>query len=166
MLGNSSIELKAILQQLSSSDLGVAQFPLSYDSQFSFTDGSGANQAGKIFSDTRTLAASATESLDFSGVLLDPFGAVITSAKLKALIIKAAAANTNDVLVGGAASNALSSLFGDATDIIVVKPGGLFCVVAPQAAGYAITAGTGDLLKVANSSSGTGVTYDIIALFV
>jgi len=38
----------------------------------------------------------------------------------------------------------------------------MFCVVAPNATGYALTATTADLLQITNSSSGTGVTYDII----
>ena len=38
----------------------------------------------------------------------------------------------------------------------------MLLLVAPGAAGYAVTAGTGDILKVANSGAGTGVTYDIV----
>ena len=43
-----------------------------------------------------------------------------------------------------------------------MQPGGTLLLVAPNAAGYAVTAGTGDLLKVANSGGSTGVTYDIV----
>lgn len=34
------------------------------------------------------------------------------------------------------------------------------------ATGYAVTAGTADQLKVANSGAGTGVTYDIVIVGV
>ena len=34
-------------------------------------------------------------------------------------------------------------------------------ITAPSAAGYAVAAGSTDVLRVANSSSGTTVTYDI-----
>lgn len=129
----------------------------------SFADGTGDNQAQVVFSDTRTLAASATENLDLSGTALqDAFNQNIALTKIKGIIIAADSGNTNDVLVGGAASNALSTFFGDATDLVKVKPGGVFCLLAPKAAGYGVTAATADILKIANSSSGTGVTYTII----
>jgi len=35
---------------------------------------------------------------------------------------------------------------------------------AADATTYAVTAGTGDLLKVANSAGGTSVTYDIVII--
>lgn len=78
----------------------------------------------------------------------------------------AAAANTNNVVVGGAASNGFINWVGDATDVINVRPGGVFMLVAPDSTAYAVTASTGDILKVANSSSGTSVTYTIVIIGV
>ncbi len=49
-------------------------------------------------------------------------------------------------------------------DTVKVKPGGAIALVAPDATGYAVTAGTADQLKVANSAGGTSVTYDIIII--
>lgn len=123
-------------------------------------DGTGTGKANAIWSDTRTIAASSSENLDLAGVLADAFGNALTFTKVKAIMVKAAAANTNDVHVGGAASNGFTAPFADATDIAKVKPGGVFLWVYP--AGATVTASTGDILKMANSSSGTGVTYDII----
>ena len=42
-----------------------------------------------------------------------------------------------------------------------VKPGGVFLWAAPSG-GLTVTGGTGDILQVANSGSGTGVTYSIV----
>ena len=53
---------------------------------------------------------------------------------------------------------------GDPTDKISVRPGGAFILIAPDATGYAVTAATGDLLKIANSAGTTSVTYDIIII--
>jgi phosphoserine phosphatase len=83
---------------------------------------------------------------------------------VKALIIKAAAANTNDVVVTSAAANGFITWTKAAGDGVNVKPGGILVLVAPNAAGYGVTAGTGDLLNIANSGAGTGVTYDIIVI--
>lgn len=129
-----------------------------------FANGTGANQADRVWSDRRTLAASASESLDLAATLTDPFGATLTLARVKVLLIEAAAANTNNVVIGGAASNAFTSLFGDATDKLVIRPGGFLLLAAPDATAYAVTAGTGDLLQVANSGAGSSVTYDVTVI--
>ncbi len=147
-------------------DLGATKHELSVGPAYNFTDGSGADQANKLFMDTRTLAASGTENLDFSGALTDPLGGAVVFTKIRAIIVRAAAANTNDVVVGGLLSGAfgLASFFGLDGSSVNVKPGGMFMLVAPNLAGYAVAAGTADLLKILNSAGGTGVTYDIVVL--
>lgn len=124
--------------------------------------GTGASQADKVFSDQRTLTASATEDLDLAGVLTDLLGATITFAKIKAILIKASPANTNDVIVGGG-TNGWFGCFSDLSDKIVIKPGGFFLWAAPVS-GVAVTAGTVDILKVANSAGSTSVVFDIIII--
>lgn len=127
-------------------------------------DGGGANQAANVFSDTRVLAASASESLDLAGALVNALGQTITFTKIKAVMVFAAAGNTNDVVVGGASSNGFITPFGAAAHTVRVKPGGCLILTAPDANGYAVTAATGDLLQIANGSSGTPVTYDVILI--
>lgn len=161
-----SLKLLLAATLTSTNDLGNAAQPLNYNKVLSLADGTGANQARQLFSDQRALAASASENLDLAGSLTDAFGNLLALTKVKALVIIASAANTNDVLVGGHATAAASSFFGDATDVVKVKPGGMFVLTAPDANGYAITATTADLLKIANSGAGTGVTYDIILIGV
>ncbi len=145
-------------------DLVTSSAPLSFSKTHDLANGTGANQADKIFSDTRQLAASATENLDLAGVLTDAFGATLTFTKIKALMVAAKSTNTNDVLVGGAASNQFLSWVGDASDVVKVKPGGMFLITAPDANGLAVTATSGDLLKIANSAGSTVVDYDIIVI--
>lgn len=146
-----------------SGDLGTPSVPLAITESQTWSSGTGADQADLVFADTRTLAASATEDLDLAGVLTNPLNATLTLAKVKAILVRAAEGNTNNVVVGGASANGLLGVFGDATDTIVVKPGGVFLWVAPGT-GASVTAATGDLLKIANSGAGTGVTYDILIL--
>lgn len=155
------IRVKLTANQTGSNDLGTPRYSPEHEALLQFATGTGANQADLFWADTRTLAASGTENLDLAGVLTDAFGATITSAELVAVLITAAPGNTNNVVVGGAASNTLLML-GDATDKVPVKPGGVFLLAAPNAAGLCtVTAGTGDILLVANSSSGTPVTYTV-----
>jgi hypothetical protein len=141
--------------------IGSSVFTFNENVSNAFAPGTGPNQADKMYAATRTIAASGSENLDLAGVLTDPFGVTLTCVKVKFIYIHASAANTNNVKVGGAASNPFVGPFDDATDIVDVKPGAQFLVTAP-AIGWTVTPSTGDLLQVANSSSGTGVTYDVV----
>lgn len=161
---NATINLDIAALLTSALDLGGANYPLAYKVNYPLTDGLGANQAREMFTDNRALAASASESLDLSGVLLDAFGTAILFTKIKALIIKADPTNVNDVVVGGAGANACFSFFNASTDKVRVKPGGMMCLVAPDVNGYAVTAATADILQVANGGAGTGILYDIIVI--
>lgn len=144
--------------------LATPQQPLQLASNIPLSSGTGANQADKLYSATRTLTASSAEDLDLAGTLTDAFGSVITFARVKALLIRAAAANTNNVIVGGAGSNGFVSWVGAATHTVTVRPGGLLFLAAPDATAYAVTPATADLLHVANGSSGSSVTYDVVII--
>ncbi|MFD3646381.1 hypothetical protein ACFWUT_23315 [Streptomyces cyaneofuscatus] len=143
-------------------DLGVGRAPQALSRSLSLGSGTGAGKADRIWSDRRTLAASGTEDLDLAGVLLDAFGATVAFARIKGLVIAAAAENVNNVVVGAASSNPWTTLLG-ATHTLTVRPGAFVAVGTgvADAIGYAVTASTGDLLKIANSGAGSAVTYDI-----
>lgn len=160
-LNSSSVKLSLRATQTGAVDLMTVGADLTRDAAIAFAAGTGTGKADMLFTDTRTLAASATEDLDLFGTLVDAFGATFSPAKIKALFILPAAANTNNVLVGGAAATQFASAFGSATDKQVIHPGGIWGFASPV--GYAITSTT-DLLKIANSAAGTSVTYDIIVI--
>src|SRR5262245_4803254 len=95
----------------------------------SFANGVGAGQADKIYHGSRTLAPSTSEDIDLAGTFLtDPLGATLTFAKIKAIVIAAAAGNANNVIVGGAASAQFVGPFGASTHTIAVKPGTAVCL--------------------------------------
>jgi len=129
-----------------------------------FTDGVGAGQANVIFADTRTLAASANESLDFSGSLTQPNGSAAVFARIKYIYVEAATGNTNNVNVSMPASNGVPGIFLAASDGVSLKPGGNFEWLCPDATGAVVTASTGDLINIANSGGTTGVTYNIVVI--
>lgn len=127
-------------------------------------NGTGASLADLLFHDQRTIAASSNEDLDLAGVLANPLtGATMTFVELRALLITASSSNTNNVRVIRPASNGVP-LFLAASDGIDVPPGGAFLWTCPADGKVTVTAGTGDLLNVANSSSGSSVTYDVVIL--
>lgn len=161
-----SLSIAVQAQQTNPLDLGSAQATSSKSYKLATTWGTGAGQADRIFHDTRTLAPSATEDLDLAGVLADALGVTITLARVKGLIVAAAAANVNDVLVGGAAATQFLSWVGGATHQVRVRPGAAFALLVGQAdaVGYVTAAGASDFLRVGNSAAGTSVTYDIYVI--
>lgn len=121
-------------------------------------DGTTAGKADLVYVGERTINASSNDDLDLAGGLTDVFGAAITFAKVKAIIIIADDANTNDVLLKPGATNAFSGPFGAGTHTVQVGPGGAIVLAAPKA-GWAVTADTGDTLRVTNTAGGTSVKY-------
>ncbi len=159
-----NITVSSQFSQVATIDLGSGSYPLAKVYTTLFSTGSGANQANKLFSDQRTLSASASEDLDLNGSLTDAFGQTLTFTKVRGVIISAAAGNTNNVIVGNASANGAALFFGATTHTATIRPGGMLAVTAPDSTAYGVTAGTGDLLHVANSGAGTAVTYDVIVI--
>lgn len=160
---DSRLVVSAVSKYTSALDLATGVVPLEFTKSIALASGVGSGQADKIWHDERTIAASGTDDLDLAGVLADAFGSTLTLARVKGLIVAAAAANVNNVVVGNAASNAWATLLG-ATHTLQVRPGGLIAAFAPDATGYAVTGGTGDILRIANGGAGTGVIYDIVII--
>jgi hypothetical protein len=145
-------------------DLGAASYAFNLGKAIALATGTGADQADLIWTDTRTIAASGTDDLDLAGSLTGMLGGTLTFARIRAIYVAAAVANTNNVVIGAAASNQFVGPFGASTHTAMVKPGGVFLAANRDTTGWAVTASTADLLRIANSGSGTGVTYDIAIL--
>lgn len=144
-------------------DLVTAKADLKLQKALDLASGVAANQANTMWSDTRTIAASTTEDIDIvGGGLLDPLGVAFAPAKLRVIVVYAAAGNTNNVVLGGDANSV--PFLSAATTTVSIQPGGLFVLCEPGLAGIAVTAGTGDIIQVANSGGTTTVTYDIVLI--
>lgn len=155
------IAFRLNLTQVGSNDLGSPKMALNVEKVLSLLEGTDAtNKANILFSDTRTLAASANEDIDLAGALTGAFGTTITAAEIVAIFIAAAPGNTNNVNVTRPASNGFIGPFLATGDGFGVKPGEWLPLVSQS--GWVVTAGTGDLLNIANSAGSTSVTYDIV----
>lgn len=142
-------------------DLSTPVDTLTETAKIQLANGTGASSADLCFHDQRTINASSNEDLDLAGSLAGPFGAAQVFVELRAIMIKAASGNTNNVRVTRPASNGVP-LFLAASDGIDVPPGGVFLWSCPADGKVTVTASTGDLINIANSSSGTSVTYDVV----
>lgn len=143
-------------------DVEAASSRVDQHFSLSFANGAGAGQAQRLWTDRRTLVDGASETIDLNGVLTDAFGASIALTKLKALIVISDPANITALTLGNVA-NGIAGPFGAATGSVVVNAGGIFAIIAPDAAGYPVVAATADLLKIANAA-GAAATYDIFVI--
>jgi hypothetical protein len=142
-------------------DFSLPKFTLPAQADIVMLSGTTNGKADVLFADQRTLAASASENIDLAGALADPLGVAAVFAEVTAILVRAAAGNANNVLVSQAATNGFAGPFTGADEPVSVQPGGAALFVAPNA-GWPVTAGTGDLLTIANSAAGSSVTYDLV----
>lgn len=151
--------LRALMQLVIShtfgnpSDLSTLQDKLDLSLAKTLENGVAADQADVVWHDQRTLGAGALETLDLAGSLINAFGQTVTFAKIKGMVI--ANLSTGRILtIGGAASNPWLSRMGSGTDVFKIGPGGWDAWCEPAAAGFPVTPGTADQLKIANSAGG------------
>ncbi len=148
-----TLALKLTARQSKTFDLMTPAGYLEKIIEKTIADGTGAAQADLFFSDVRTIGATSNDDLDLAGSLTDIFGATITFAKVKAIYIENPSTNNGDVVVGNEGTNPLVGWFGAGTHTIAIKPGGFLLIASPTVAGYTVTAGTGDKLRVRNAGS-------------
>jgi len=151
--------------QTGSNDFGGPTLTPDMDATLSLTDGTVVNTADLLFIDQRTVASATNDDLDLSGVLTNAFGQTFTAAELVGLFIINKAidgtANTTNLTIGGGSNPVVGFLGGTTPTIGPIRPGGFLYIASPDAAGIgAVTAGTGDILRIANSS-GAAATYQI-----
>jgi hypothetical protein len=147
---------------------GGPNWSAAIDEVLSFANGTGANQCDLAYVAERTVASATNDDIDLAGVLTDALGATITAAELVAILIinkqKSGAANTTDLTIGLGTNPILGFLGGTLPTIGPLKPGAVFLLASPGAAGLgAVSGGSADVLRVANSS-GAQAKYQIAVL--
>lgn len=119
-------------------------------------DGTGANQGNRTWHARRTIPGGGNDDLDLAGGLTDvQTGAAVTFISIISIIVSNRS-STNTITIGGG-TNAVSTMLG-ATSALTLRPGGAVAIHAPDATGYAITAATADILRIAGTA---GQSYDI-----
>lgn len=134
--------------------------------QKDFTDGTGTNQAQDMFHSRRSVNSNEEDNLDLNGVLTDVFGNTLTFATIREIaFVNNATSSGEDIVIGGptgpSAGALLTDLFdGDNESRFKVKSGGMVMFVAPIA-GYTVTGGSADIIRVFNIGTGP-ISYDVI----
>ena len=154
-----SFSARLDFHEIGSHDLGSKRAEHVMELAKGLAAGTGDNQVNLAWSDRRSLAAT-SEDLDLSGGLTGAFGDTLTFSKVKVIVIRNND-DTDNLTVGGAAANQFASWVADASDKVVIAPEGYLVLVAPLD-GYAVTAGTADLLKV--DAGAATISYDIAVI--
>ena len=138
----------------------------SNDSLQSYSNGTGNAQLRRIHEERVTLTpASGTYDLDLT-TILDPFGVVCNTSKIKFIYIKnRAAATGGQLLVGAAVSNPWIALFANSGAPTTVKEtidaGGEFFRSSPNT-GFTVSAGSKTLRFTHNGGSSTSIVFDVV----
>ena len=90
------------------------------------------------------------------------YGSTITFARVKGILVRIASTEASGLQIGGAAAAALTTLFGDTSDYIILKPGGVFLIVNPGATGYVVAATSADILRLTHDAAdAANLSYQI-----
>ena len=152
---DAQILLSILAHESSSEDISrtLRATPASYS--LTLGDGTGANQAQVVWSDSRT-ATTSTSTINLTS-LSDDRGTVAFTA-IKAMYLR----NTGSVAVnwnGGTWTSGPLSAPGDC--LLSIPAGGCAVFAAPTAAGYAVPAGS---QTIDIDASGGSATYEIILI--
>lgn len=135
----------------------TAQDKIADSAVFDFTNGSGDDQANLIWREDYTVAGSATQTIDLvGGALTDRFGAAVSFATIKGIIVTVQTAS-GQIDLSPAAAAGFDDLFGAGADI-PIKEGGVLCAFWPNT-GIAV-AGGADSLTFTNPG-GSNVTFQV-----
>lgn len=127
--------------------------------------GTDVDQANTVFHTIETLATGASVLFDMTGSLSDGFGSLVSMTKVKLVAI--AHLGTVGTLTFGGGSNAMTSFWATAGDALKIPPDGGILLLAPDATGYAVTAGTAENIRVLhNGDTAQDIQFEIIVVGV
>lgn len=165
---NARLLAKLTAVQTGANDFGGPDFDINVNTEIVLEDGTTVNKADILWADQRTVASASNDDIDLAGVLTNAFGAVITAAEIVAILIinkaRDGTANTTNLTIGVGSNPFLGFLGGTTPTVGPLRPGGVFMIASPDAAGIGtVTGGSADILRIANSS-GAAATYQIAIL--
>ncbi len=162
LTGASRIVIDLRYLQEASDDINEKLDKMAIDTGINWTWGTGVNQANVLFAKKRTIAQSASETLDLyaSGTLKDVLGNDLTMDAIKLLYVKNNSTTLTVSVFGGGALDLL--IMGGTTDAQELPPGAMALWMCPTAAGIVTTVNKNLLLDV-SAGSGSAI-IDVVAL--
>lgn len=138
---------------------GGLSAPAAVNETLNLADGTALGMADLVYFDSASLSGTTPLNLDLAP-FTDIFGVSRTFVKVKLLYLKAAAANTQTVLVGNGTNPFIGPFGAAGASIINLEAGSRFYKDNP--AGWAVTPTTGDILKLVGAGAGTHLVDIVI----
>ncbi len=157
-------------------DLATREAVLSMVKSMELAFGTGLGACDQIFWDRRAIAGGGNDPLDLVGTLINPLGGTVNFANVKGLAVfnQSDKALTYDVSSSHIITDAgivvldTGSTFAGPCKTLakgqVVEAGGMYMATRPIAAGWSVTATTGDTFQVDNEDGADEALYDIILI--
>lgn len=125
--------------------------------------GTASGQANNLICQQRTCAAGGTDNLDLAGSLTNDLGEAFVLTKVKLLLVSIVAPDGVKKLRVGPnnVANAFQGSFGGVGAGVYKEVTQFDLLIYEPVAGLTVTAGTGDLLVIANPGAGA-VVYNIL----
>jgi hypothetical protein len=133
----------------------------SFNYSATLTSGTAASQADLLYTAQVTVAASGTQDFDLAGSLADAFGATLTFARVKMVIMVPDSTNTASGFKVGLGSNPFLGWFGGTLPTESVDKTGVFFKSRTDVTGWAVTAGTADILRVTNLDGANSLVLNV-----
>lgn len=143
--------------------LGVQKGTLPYHADKIVGSGTGSQQGDEAYFNSRQLSAGGNEDVDLAGGLTNIFGDALTFVEVIGILVVADENNGGNIVFGPASPNGFLGPFADASDRLKLAAGERF-LITNTGAGWAVTAGTGDLLNFANDDGGAVANYELVVL--
>lgn len=142
-------------------------FGANFKTTLALADGTGSGQGNRMYVADTTINASANLDLDLSGSLTDAFGdaCVFTKVKHVYVEVKSDSVATSVTVCGG--SNPFVGPLADASDKEVVTKGqGPLMWIKQDNSGWAVTNGSNDNLRIANTDSSNAAKVRVVIIGV
>jgi hypothetical protein len=117
------------------------------------TQGTGAaGTADLLYTASVTIASSGNTTVTFTA-LADVFGISRNFARIKVIVIENSALGSATSILVGNGTNPFINWVGSGAHTVRVRNGGFLALGCTDATAYAVTAATGDLLKIVNEDA-------------
>jgi hypothetical protein len=129
--------------------------------------GTGTGQANICLAKRYTIAAAGTQLIDLGvGAQTDDLGSAIDFTAVKAIMIKAAAANGAAVQLGPNSTEGFADWVNGATAAVRIAAGGMFLLAAPESTGLGVANNSDDKLLLTNLNGSGTATVDVLIIGV
>ena len=134
----------------------------SFNASIALTNGTGATgTANLIYALQTTIAGGGNTTITLDSGITDFFGTGIVMVRCKVMFIALTAATAATSVQVGNGSNPFINWVGAAAHTIQIRNGGFFLLACADGTAYAVTASTGDVLKILNNDGSNVATLQI-----